>query len=96
MRPGLIIKMLRIAEGLSQKDLADKLDVSRSYLSLVENEKKTPGLPLLRVTAQYFGIPVALLFVEPDGEDSIIFNELQKILGNVLAAKVRLNQEDSA
>lgn len=90
MRPGRIIKMLRIAEGLSQKELAQKLEVSRSYLSLVENDKKMPGLPFLNKAAKIFDIPPVLLFVEPDNEDSDLFRELQKILGNILAAKINV------
>lgn len=96
MHPGRIIKMLRTAEGWSQKELATKLGVSRSYLSLVENGKKTPAIPIILEIAKLFDIPAALLFVEPDREDSETFKELQRILGNVLAAKIHLNRERQA
>lgn len=84
--------MLRTAEGWSQKELAEKLDVSRSYLSLVENEKKTPAIPIILEAAKLFDIPAALLFVETDREDSDTFKELQRILGDVLAARIHLNR----
>lgn len=75
---------------MSQIDLAKKLDLSRSYLSLVENEKKTPALPVIQKIAKLFDIPAALLFIEPDREDSDLEKELQRILGDVLAAKIHL------
>jgi transcriptional regulator with XRE-family HTH domain len=84
--------MLRTAEGLSQKALAEKLEVSRSYLSLVENEKKSPSLPFLNKAAEAFSIPPVLLFVDPKDEESELFIDLQKILGKVLAAKVHLTK----
>jgi transcriptional regulator with XRE-family HTH domain len=90
MHPGRIIKMLRTAEDLSQINLAKKLDISRSYLSLVENEKKTPALPVIQRIAKLFDIPAALLFIEPDRNDSDLEIDLQRILGDVLAAKIHL------
>jgi transcriptional regulator with XRE-family HTH domain len=93
LRPGYIIKLLRVGEGISQTALAEELGVTRSYLSQVEKERKLPALPFLQKVSQRFEIPLPLLLVEEGeaGEDDLaILSELQGILAKVLAAKVAL------
>jgi transcriptional regulator with XRE-family HTH domain len=68
MSVGRTVKFLRIAEGLRQKELADRLDVSPNYLSLVENDKREPSLSFLRDLAGEMGVPLGLLFLEIDND----------------------------
>lgn len=63
---GKTIKFLRIAKGIKQSDLAERLKVSTNYISLVENDKRDPSLSLLKELANTFDIPVGLLFLELD------------------------------
>ena len=85
---GRIIHLLRVADGLSQSELADKLGISRAYLSQVETGHADPGLGLLKKVAKYFDIPLAILLPDEHEENSELFAELQKLLAQVLAAKI--------
>jgi transcriptional regulator with XRE-family HTH domain len=80
MSVGRTIKFLRIAEGLKQKELADRLDVSPNYLSLVENDKREPSLSFLGSLASEMGIPLGLLFLEVDGNLSEVSPEERALL----------------
>jgi len=93
MTTGLIIKLLRTADSLSQTELARRLGVTRAYLSQVENSKKQPGLPLLRDVSRVFQIPMALLVVD-EGEGAE-FNEMREILGSLLSARLSLGREEA-
>ncbi len=55
------LRLLRVFHDLSQTDLAQRLDLSNSYLSEIENGKKQPTLDLLQRYANYFEIPVSSL-----------------------------------
>lgn len=70
MSVGRTIKNLRNAAGLKQKELADRLDISPNYLSLVENNKREPSVSFLRNLANEIGIPLGLLFLDIDGDIS--------------------------
>ncbi len=63
---GKTIKFLRIAKGLKQSDLAERVKVSTNYISLVENDKREPSLSFLKVLASTLDISVGLLFLELD------------------------------
>ena len=68
MSVGRAVKFARIASGLKQKDLADRLDVSPNYLSLVENDKREPSVSFLRSLAGELEIPLGLLFLDLDSD----------------------------
>lgn len=55
----------RTARGLSQGELADRMDVSRQTINAVEADKYDPSLPLAYKLAAFFGIPVETLFLNP-------------------------------
>lgn len=63
---GKTIKLLRIAKGLKQSDLAENLKVSTNYISLVENDKREPSLSLLKELASNLDVPVGMLFLDLD------------------------------
>lgn len=85
----MIIRLLRTAEGLSQTELARQLNISRSYLSQVENGRKEPGLLLLKKLGRILRVPTALLVGDDDSEaDSNVMSELRKILSDLLAVRI--------
>ena len=61
MQLGDTIRQLRRAAGLSQVEFAKQLNITASYLSLVEKSKREPTIPLLRKMARVLGTPAALL-----------------------------------
>jgi transcriptional regulator with XRE-family HTH domain len=88
LNPGLIIKMLRAVDGLSQTVLAERIGVTRVYLSQVENNRKKPGLPFLRAVSKELDVPLALLLADDDRLNSPMLDELKKIMADLLLARL--------
>ena len=86
MNAGKIIKMLRVAEGIQQDELARDLSVSRPYLSMVENGWRNPSFQFLKNVSQRFGVPLPLLVLE-EGSGEVL-PELRELLSKMLAAKM--------
>lgn len=55
------LKTIRQFHGLTQAELALKLDMSKSYLSEIESGKKSVGYDLLEKYAELFDVPVSSL-----------------------------------
>ncbi|MCV6586131.1 MAG: helix-turn-helix transcriptional regulator [Marinibacterium sp.] len=58
------IKALRRARGWTQKDLADRLSVSRQTVIAIENGRYDPSLPLAFAIASVFGQRIEEIFFE--------------------------------
>ena len=86
---GQALKLLRRYQGLNQSALAKKLNVSRSYVSELENGNRTPSLDLLSRYAKIFNIPVSSLvfFAEALEDKENLSSSLEKAKG-VIARKV--------
>ena len=54
----------RKKRGVTQDELAQKVDVSRPYLSDIENGKSSPGGPLMLKIAKAFNAKVEEIFFE--------------------------------
>lgn len=59
---GLNIAYYRKERGLSQMQLADKIDISRTHMSRIENNDCAVSLDVIFNIAKILNIPVAKLF----------------------------------
>lgn len=84
MTLGNAIKLIRTARGITQRDLASKLEISANYLSLIESDKREPSLAFLNRLAAEFRVPIAMLFMfqgEPiPGVESSDVDKLKELL----------------
>lgn len=55
------IKKIRVQKDLSQEEMATSLNVTANYISLIENDRKNPGMPFLRKVSTIYKIPLLLL-----------------------------------
>lgn len=61
------IRAMRTNRGISQADLAEQLEVSRSAVAMWENGSRKPGLDTLEAMANIFGVAVnSLLWEDPE------------------------------
>lgn len=60
MSVGKLIKCLRAVKDMSQMELAEVIGYSRSYVSLLESDKRKPFTEDLAKIAEHFGLPVEL------------------------------------
>ena len=59
------LRLLRKMHSIPAKHLANKLGISATYLSEIENNKKKPTLDLLMKYAEYFKVkPSTILFFD--------------------------------
>jgi putative transcriptional regulator len=56
------VRELRLAAGLSQRELAEALDVSRQTVNSIETGRYDPSLPLAIAIARHFHRSVEELF----------------------------------
>ncbi len=75
---GRALKIIRQFHYLSQTDAAKKLDISNSYLSEIENEKKPPNLEILNKYSQEFNLPLSsILFFSENLENGAIPDKIR-------------------
>jgi XRE family transcriptional regulator, regulator of sulfur utilization len=77
MNIGSSIRYFRLRRGFSQEKLAEALGSTASYISLIENSQRQPGLPMVERIASKLEVPVPILMffamdendVAPDKRD---------------------------
>lgn len=76
MKIGEALRLIRVLNDLTQKQLADRLDISDSYVSEVERGNREPSLAIIKKYSDEFKLPVSsiIMFAESvadkDGETS--------------------------
>lgn len=58
------IRRLRISHGWTQVYLADVLELTPSFFTLVESGQRGMSLEVIEATAAIFNVPVASLFID--------------------------------
>lgn len=76
------IRELRRQRHLSQRDLAARMCVARTYISKVEADKNTPTLPLLARFAKGLGVDISTLLGEPNMRDPFL-SEIASYVSNL-------------
>ncbi len=61
-----LVRQFRIERGLSQKQLAEAMRVSRQTINSIEQERYTPSLPLALALSRFFATTVEEVF-DADG-----------------------------
>ncbi len=61
MNYGRAVRIVRTAYGLSQAQLADRLSIGPSHLSLIESGKRQPSLKVLKEISTALEVPPHLL-----------------------------------
>ena len=65
---GEAVRHTRLAQGLSQEELADRSGLDRSYIGGVERGERNPSVVAISQIAAGLGISMAALFAEITGE----------------------------
>lgn len=95
MTAGEIIRLIRIVDGISQGELAKRLNVTNAYLSQIENGRKEPSLSLLKVFSEQTRVPLPLLMIDSgNAAEDEIMGDLRKLLQNFLAVRTTLPRTD--
>lgn len=92
---GFKIKGLRIKHNLPSISVANSLDITPTYLSLIESGKKKPSSKVLKKAATLFNVPIEEF--EESEQLLIDFNELSKKIdiSNIIAVLEMTNKRNS-
>ena len=66
---GARIKQLRIGKGLTQEQLAEKMNVTGTYIVKIENGQRTGSVELAVALAAYFGVSLDYLLLGGEHSD---------------------------
>lgn len=66
---GDILKRTRAIYGYKASEMSEMLQISRSYLSEIENNKKQPSLDLLKRYSEIYGIKLSSLILLSENYD---------------------------
>lgn len=92
---GPTVKKIRQQRGLSQSELAAAVDMSVSYLSLIETAKRTPNLEVVEKIAKALNIPLNIFVflasdkAELEGLDKNVAEKLALIAWKLLKSDER-------
>ena len=78
---GKKIKQMRTLLNLTQEELANRCELTKSYISQLENNKTSPSLATLEVILEILGTNLAEFFSE-DKKDKIVFRESEQFVKN--------------
>jgi len=62
MKLGTAIKSIRTKNGLTQAQLAERCNITQTYLSQIENNLKDPNISTLKEISTHLNIPLPILF----------------------------------
>jgi transcriptional regulator with XRE-family HTH domain len=66
------LRMLRQAKGLSQEELADRADINRNYVGMLEREEHAATVDMLEKLADVLEVdPIEFFVSAPDSTKSI-------------------------
>ena len=72
MALGQRLKTFRVVAGKKQKDLAEVMDFSPNYLSMVEAGRREPSLKFLRRFSSALRVPLSVIFLHEKGTDDAL------------------------
>lgn len=83
---GMRIKRLRLGKGLTQEQLAEKLNVTGTYIVKIESGRRTGSLELSIELAEFFGVSLDyLLLGRGQGDKKQAFREVISFLSELEA-----------
>ncbi|MFC2950394.1 helix-turn-helix transcriptional regulator [Marinicaulis aureus] len=53
------LRLLRVFHDMKQGELAERLELSKSYVSEIENGNRTPSFDVIEKYANIFGVPIS-------------------------------------
>ena len=73
------LRLFRMDQGVNQSEMAEQLDISPSYLNLIEHNQRPVTVPLLLRLSQTFDVDLRNL---ADDEDANLVADLTEVFGD--------------
>lgn len=95
-----LLRLLRESLGKKQEDVADAVDISANYLSLIENGRKQPSYDVMKNLAKEYGVPATLFAWEEEDltrdlsdEEREILIGMTKLIEDLFSIAIRKNAQ---
>ncbi|MES2720175.1 MAG: helix-turn-helix transcriptional regulator [Pseudomonadota bacterium] len=92
MKIGLVIKGLRIEQGLKLEALANDLELATSTLSRIESGRRNPSLEVLEALAEALGVKVSDIFHEAERATAIASSMTREVPSDYDASGMQLRR----
>ena len=87
---GDVLKRTRAINGLKATEMSELLEISKSYLSEIENNKKKPSLELLEKYSKIYGIKLSsLILLSEDYDDAKKDNKGETFVRNMMMRLIK-------
>lgn len=77
-------RVIRAAHGLQQVELAQRIGVSASQLSLIEKGKRQPSLKVIGNLGSATGVPTSLIVLLASDPDEVLDNDVTSLASALL------------
>ena len=92
LKIGQNIKLFRENLGIKQKDLAELLDVSVNYLSLLEHNKREPSLAFLKRISKAMKVPITFFLIEAIQNNIKVNPDLRRAVSKLRALALEMEK----
>ncbi|MCC6726485.1 MAG: helix-turn-helix transcriptional regulator [Saprospiraceae bacterium] len=92
MNVGATIISLRKKNGLSQIELAKACELSQTYLSQIENNRREPQISSLKKISDALGVPLPMLFFMSAEEEDVPVGKRQFFNSLMPAIKAMISE----
>ncbi|MBO8160387.1 MAG: cupin domain-containing protein [Thermosipho sp. (in: Bacteria)] len=79
MKLGSKIRKIRVARGYTQEELADRCDLSRSFISQLENDQVSPSIDTLERILRVLGTDLKTFFASDERREKIVFKSNERV-----------------
>lgn len=86
---GEALRLIRVYHDLKQKEAADLLGVSTSYLSEIENGRKVPTLEIVQRYSDKFALPVSSIMFFAESVEGGSFDHARSIVAGKMLSLMK-------
>lgn len=79
MKIGQKLRKLRMADSLTQEELASRADLTKGYISQLENDATSPAISTLKDILDVFGVSISEFFAESH-ESQVVFGKESTVI----------------
>jgi transcriptional regulator with XRE-family HTH domain len=95
MNIGTNIKIVRTARGIKQADIAEQLNIAPNYISMIEANKRSPSLTMIKKIAKVLNVPTSVLVLDDKEFENIQNENIKQITTSLKLLLVDYYTEDS-
>ena len=89
MNIGARLKRLRMLDALTQEELASRTDLTKGYISQLENDTTCPSIATLKDILDVFGVSMQEFFSEPV-ETEVVFGNSARVQSSAAGGAIKV------